>query len=62
MMTELLQQAFAQAARLPEQAQDALAIWILEEVAFEQRYQDIVATMSIKLPEPETDQHTCIHH
>lgn len=61
-MTELLQQAFAQAARLPEQAQDALAIWILEEVAFEQQYQDIVATMPIKLPEPEPDQHTCIHH
>ncbi len=31
-MTQLLEKAFAEAARLPAQEQDALATWIIEEL------------------------------
>jgi len=37
-MTELLQKAFAEAAKLPEEEQDALAAWILQELASERRW------------------------
>lgn len=36
-MTELLEKAFAAATNLPEEEQDRLARWILEEIASEQR-------------------------
>jgi hypothetical protein len=32
-MTELLEKAFAEAAKLPEQEQDSFASWLLEELA-----------------------------
>lgn len=38
-MTELLEKAFAEAAKLPAREQDALAAWILDEVASEQRWE-----------------------
>jgi hypothetical protein len=38
-MTELLQRAFAEASRLPEAEQEALAAWILAELAAERRWQ-----------------------
>jgi len=38
--TELLEKAFAEASKLSEQEQEALAAWILEELASEQRWQD----------------------
>ena len=37
-MTQMLEQAFAQVAKLPEAEQDAFAAWIVEELASEQRW------------------------
>ena len=37
-MTKLLQKAFDEAAKLPEEEQDALANWLLEELKSEQRW------------------------
>jgi hypothetical protein len=37
-MTKLLEQAFAEAAKLPAEAQDALAAAILQEVASEEHW------------------------
>lgn len=42
-MTELLEKAFIEVAKLPEQQQDALAAWILEELASEERWQKAFA-------------------
>ena len=39
-MTELLERAFAEAAKLPSGEQDALARWILDELAAEQRWDE----------------------
>ena len=39
-MDSLLERAFAEAAKLPQDAQEALARWILEELAAEQRWDD----------------------
>ncbi|HSB69103.1 MAG TPA: hypothetical protein VLH58_08900 [Candidatus Methylomirabilis sp.] len=39
-MTQLLRQAFDQASRLPPDEQDALATWILEEMASERRWDE----------------------
>jgi len=38
-MTKLLEKAFAEISKLPKQEQDALAAWILEELASEQRWE-----------------------
>ncbi len=37
-MTELLEQAFAEAAKLPPAEQDALARWVLAELRAEERW------------------------
>ena len=42
-MTKLLEEAFAEAAKLPEQAQDALAAVMLEELASERRWDQAFA-------------------
>lgn len=42
-MTKLLQQAFAEAERLPSAEQDAFAEWILEELRAEERWQQAFA-------------------
>ena len=42
-MTRTLEQAFAEAAKLSEPEQEALAAWILEELASERRWQDAFA-------------------
>ena len=42
-MTELLEKAFAEAVKLPEQEQEALATWILEELASERRWTEAFA-------------------
>ena len=42
-MTELLERAFAEAAKLPTREQDALARWILDELAAEQRWDKVFA-------------------
>lgn len=38
-MTKLLEQAFTEASRLPDEEQEALAAWILTEIAAERRWQ-----------------------
>lgn len=43
-MTNLLEKAFAEAAKLPTSEQDALANWILAELEAERRWQDTFAT------------------
>jgi hypothetical protein len=42
-MTELLEKAFSQASRLPQEEQDALAKWILKELASEHRWNEAFA-------------------
>ena len=42
-MTRSLEEAFAEPAKLPETEQEALAAWILEELASERRWQDAFA-------------------
>lgn len=37
-MTQMLEQAFAEVAKLPDEEQDAFAAWIVEELASEQRW------------------------
>ncbi len=39
-MTQLLKKAFDQAAQLPPEEQDALAKWVLEEMASERRWDE----------------------
>jgi hypothetical protein len=38
-MTKLLEKVFSEISKLPKQEQDALAAWILEELASEQRWE-----------------------
>lgn len=42
-MTELLEKAFAEAAKLSQEEQNSLAAWILEELASEQRWEQTFA-------------------
>lgn len=42
-MTKLLEEAFAEASKLPEQEQDALATVILDELASERRWDQAFA-------------------
>jgi len=42
-MTNLMERALAEISKLPDQAQDAFAAWILEELASEQRWVDSFA-------------------
>ncbi|NDJ76971.1 MAG: hypothetical protein GYB65_12010 [Chloroflexi bacterium] len=39
-MTDLMERALMEIKKLPEQEQDALAAWILEELSSEQRWMD----------------------
>jgi hypothetical protein len=48
-MTTLLQQAFAEAAKLPEAEQDLLASWLLAELAAEDDFDRAIARSSDKL-------------
>ena len=43
-MTKLLEKAFTEATKLPEQEQDALATWILKELASEKQWTEQVAS------------------
>ena len=45
-MTKLLEKAFAEASKLPDQEQDAFAAWVLEELASEQRWDELFARSS----------------
>ena len=42
-MTGLLEKALAQLSELPEQEQDAIAAWLLEELASERRWERLLA-------------------
>ena len=42
-MTKLLEKAFKQAARLPEDQQNALAKWVLEELEAERKWETAFA-------------------
>lgn len=42
-MTELLEKAFGEAARLPEQEQNRLATWLLGELEAERRWDELFA-------------------
>jgi hypothetical protein len=48
-MTELLQKAFDEAAKLPREEQDALASWVLDELASEACWTDAFAKSQDKL-------------
>ncbi len=48
-MTALLQQAFAEAAKLPAKEQDLLAAWLLAELAAEDDFDRTIAGSSHKL-------------
>lgn len=39
-MTELLEKAFSEVSKLPQQEQDSFATWIIEELASEHRWQE----------------------
>jgi hypothetical protein len=43
MMNKLLEEAFAQAAKLPEHEQETVAAWLLEELATERRWEQSFA-------------------
>ncbi len=42
-MTKLLEKAFAEASKLPQEEQDELGEWILDELASERRWDDAFA-------------------
>ncbi len=50
-MTKLLEQAFAEVAKLSEAEQDAFAAWIFEELASERRWQQRFSTSQDLLAE-----------
>ncbi len=50
-MTKLLEEAFQEAARLPDAQQDALAQAVLAELASEQRWDELFASSSDLLSE-----------
>ena len=43
-MTKLLEKAFAEASKLPPEEQEALATWILAELASERRWNEAFAS------------------
>ena len=43
-MTTLLEQAFAEAAKLPVQEQEALALWLMEELKADRRWAQLLAS------------------
>jgi DNA-binding protein H-NS len=42
-MTKLLERAFVEVSKLPQQEQDTVATWILEELASERRWEELFA-------------------
>jgi hypothetical protein len=48
-MTELLEKAFAEAAKLPQEAQDMLARMLLDDLAAEERWEEAFAKSQDKL-------------
>jgi len=54
-MTKLLQKAFAEAAKLPNDEQDALAALLLKEIESEQRWTEAFANSRGKLEKLASD-------
>lgn len=50
-MTDKLKKAFEEAARLPQEEQDALGSWILAELAAERRWEETWSSTQDKLSE-----------
>ncbi|MBI4550765.1 MAG: hypothetical protein HY710_00710 [Candidatus Latescibacteria bacterium] len=48
-MTELLDRAFGEAAKLPKREQDKLARWLLREMAAERRWDDLFSRSRSRL-------------
>ncbi len=48
-MTKMLKKALAEVAKLSEEEQNALAAWLLEELASERRWERLFASSSDKL-------------
>lgn len=48
-MTKMLEKALAEVAKLSEEEQNALAAWLLEELASERRWERLLASSSDKL-------------
>lgn len=48
-MTELLEKAFAEASKLPQEAQDMLAQTLLDDLAAEEKWDDAFAKSQDKL-------------
>jgi len=48
-MTKLLEEAFEEAARLPEEQQNSIASWLLAELRSEQKWTDAFARSTDKL-------------
>jgi hypothetical protein len=50
-MTKRLKEAFAEASKLPEGEQDALARWLLEELASERRWEELFSSSHDRVAE-----------
>ena len=50
-MTELLEEAFAKVARLPDHEQNALARWLMDELESERRWSRVFETSQGQLAE-----------
>ena len=50
-MTELLEEAFAKVARLPDHEQNAFARWLMDELEFERRWSRAFETSQGQLAE-----------
>ncbi len=64
-MTNLLEQAFAEASKLSPQEQDALADWILKELSSERRWQKTFAESQnalTKLADESLAEHSAGSH
>ncbi len=48
-MTTLLEEVFARVARLPEEEQNAIARWLMEELASEHKWESLLAGSQDKL-------------
>ena len=60
-MTNLLEKAFAEAAKLPAREQDAFAAWILDELASERRWEKAFADSEDELAQL-ADEALAEHH
>ena len=60
-MTPLLEKAFAEASQLPDREQDALARWLLDELASERRWEEAFASSADQLGQL-ADEALAEHH